>query len=371
MKKIFLALVALLVAIFYSCSPEGSDSNTDSYSRSALLANWADNIIVPSMIGYQSKVGALSDAVNNFNAAPDVAKLEVVRQAWLDAYVAYQQAALFTIGKAEDLYFREISNTYPTNSAGIQSNITSGNYDLQAISQFDKQGFPALDYLIHGLGLTDEEIVAAYSSGIHAAQWRGYLSALVTRLKTSADAIVADWNAGYRNTFVNNSGTSVASSVNKMTNNFVKYVEKDIRSAKVGIPAGIFSNGTRFPEKVEAYYKNDASKTLLMASIAAARDFFNGKHYSGTMTGESLKSYLNHINAVRDGQNLSSIIDNQFAAALGGAGGLSNSFSQQVLSDNSKMLAAYDALQQNVVYLKLDMMQALNITIDYVDSDGD
>ncbi len=35
------------------------------------------------------------------------------------------------------------------------------------------------------------------------------------------------------------------------------------------------------------------------------------------------------------------------------------------------MLAAYDVLQQNVVYIKLDMMQALNITIDYVDGDGD
>jgi hypothetical protein len=28
-------------------------------------------------------------------------------------------------------------------------------------------------------------------------------------------------------------------------------------------------------------------------------------------------------------------------------------------------------LQQNVIYTKLDMMQALNITIDYIDSDGD
>jgi hypothetical protein len=28
-------------------------------------------------------------------------------------------------------------------------------------------------------------------------------------------------------------------------------------------------------------------------------------------------------------------------------------------------------LQQNVIYTKLDMMQALNITIDYIDSDRD
>ena len=35
------------------------------------------------------------------------------------------------------------------------------------------------------------------------------------------------------------------------------------------------------------------------------------------------------------------------------------------------MITAYNTLQQNVVYTKLDMMQALNITIDYVDGDGD
>jgi hypothetical protein len=33
------------------------------------------------------------------------------------------------------------------------------------------------------------------------------------------------------------------------------------------------------------------------------------------------------------------------------------------------MILAYDALQQNVIYTKLDMMQALNITIDYIDSE--
>jgi hypothetical protein len=31
------------------------------------------------------------------------------------------------------------------------------------------------------------------------------------------------------------------------------------------------------------------------------------------------------------------------------------------------MILANDVLQQNVIYTKLDMMQALNITIDYVD----
>ena len=35
----------------------------------------------------------------------------------------------------------------------------AGGYNLTLLSQFDKQGFPALDYLINGLGTTDAAIV--------------------------------------------------------------------------------------------------------------------------------------------------------------------------------------------------------------------
>ena len=39
--------------------------------------------------------------------------------------------------------------------------------------------------------------------------------------------------------------------------------------------------------------------------------------------------------------------------------------------DNTLMLQTYDVLQDNVVYLKVDMLQALDIRVDYVDADGD
>jgi hypothetical protein len=110
---------------------------------------------------------------------------------------------------------------------------------------------------------------------------------------------------------------------------------------------------------------------LLFIAIQAQQDFFNGKHFNSTTTGSSLKSYLDHVNAVRNGVNLSTIINNQFVAIDAANANLENSFSNQINSDNNKMIAAFDALQQNVIYTKLDMMQALNIPIDYVDGDGD
>ena len=282
---------------------------------------------------------------------------------------------MYSFGKAEAVNLKECTNAYPTNATGIDTNIASGTYDLKLFSQYDKQGFPALDYLINGLATSDEEIVAFYSTNANATNYKSYLVAVNNRLKSNIGLILSDWNAGYRNTYVSNNGTSVSSSVNITTNNFVKNLEKDVRSGKVGIPAGVFSNGTKYPEKVEAYYKNDVSKELLNVGTKATQDFFNGKHFTADFpsetTGPSLKSYLDYVNAIRDGKKLSDIINDQFIVIATTNAALSNSFSQQIKSDNSKMLTAYDAIQQNVIYLKLDMMQALNITIDYVDGDGD
>ena len=357
--------------LVYSCSTDESASSVDSYSRTALLTNWADNMIVPAYQSHQSKVASLNTASEAFISDPTEVKLNSLRAAWLEAYKSYQYVAIFNVGKAETLYFRETSNTYPVDVTGVQSNITGGAYDLAAISQYSKQGFPAIDYMINGLALSDTEIVAFYASGTNAESYKSYLAALTGKLQQTITEIVVDWTSGYRDSFVANNGNTVSSSVNMVTNNFVKYFEKDIRAAKIGIPAGLFSNGLRFPEKLEAIYKQDVSKELLIAAVQGAKDFYNGKHFNDAGVGESLKSYLDFVNAVRDGQNLSTVINNQFISIFTKLNLLDVNLSEQVNNENEKMIAAYDALQQNVIYLKLDMMQALNITVDYVDSDGD
>lgn len=371
MKKILLILSLIIIVV--ACSSNEGENNSDgnNYDRTALLTNWADNIIVPSYVNYQAKVQTLITNTNTFVATPSEANLQTVRTSWLEAYKAYQYVSMYNLGKAEEINFNMASNTYPTNTIGIESNISSGTYNLALLSQLDKQGFPALDYLINGLSTNDASIVGFYTTNTNATNYKQYLTAVVSKLKTNIDAVVTDWNSGFRNSYVANNGTSVSSSVNKTTNLFVKNFEKDIRTGKIGIPAGVFSSGVKYPEKVEGYYKNDISKDLLNVAVKATQDFFNGKHFNSTTTGEGLKTYLDFLNTIRNGQKLSDIINNQFATIYTVNNELNNSFSQQVNTDNSKMIAAYDALQQNVIYTKLDMMQALNITIDYVDGDGD
>lgn len=371
MKKIiFLITIILLVS---SCSSDNENSNTsgDNFNRTEMLTNWADNIIIPRYENYQSKVNTLKTAASTFVNTPSEVSLISLRTSWFEAYKAYQYVGFFTIGKAEEINLNNTVNIYPTNTVGIETNIANSTYNFALLSQYDKQGLPAIDYMINGLAATDAEIVDFYVTNVNATKYKQYLTDLTNQLKVNIDLVVTDWNGSYKNTFISSNGNSVSSSVNRMVNNFVKYYEKDIRAGKVGIPAGIFSNGTLFPEKVEAFHKNDISKELLNEAIKASQDFFNGKHFNSATEGASLKSYLDFLGTVRDGQNLSTTINNQFVTINSVNGTLNDSFSTQVNSNNTALITSYDAMQKNVVYFKLDMMQALNITVDYVDADGD
>ena len=359
--------------ILSGCSSEStSDTNpsTANYDKEAMLTSWADNIIIPSFTYYQLKVNTLNESTFAFTETANAENLALLRDAWLEAYKAYQHVGIFDTGKATKLHLLEASNTYPTSTKNITTNITTGDYNLNTQAQYASQGFPALDYLLYGLADTDAAVLAFYTTNADASNYKAYLTDLSAQLNTIANAIVADWNGGYRETFISNSN-AVTGSLNQTANNFVKNLEKDIRAPKIGIPAGEFSNGAVFPEKVEAFYKNDISKLLSIEAIYASHDFFNGIKFGTSTSGPGLKEFLDAVGATSSGQSLSDIINNQYDTISHEVNKLDNSFSSQITTNNNLMLNAYEALQQNVVYLKVDMISALSLTIDYVDGDGD
>jgi hypothetical protein len=180
------------------------------------------------------------------------------------------------------------------------------------------------------------------------------------------NAFLNDWKSGYRTTFINASGNTVTSSLNKIVNDFMFYYEKGLRANKIGIPAGNFSNGP-LPNTVEAFYNKKVSKELALEGLQAVQDFFNGKAYAANVTGESFSTYLTAL----DRSDLVSVINSKFDAARQKIEGLDSNFVNQINSDNTKMTEAYDALQSAVVSLKVDMVQAFGVVLDFIDSDGD
>jgi len=197
-----------------------------------------------------------------------------------------------------------------------------------------------------------------------------YIGDLVERLFYLNTLVISDWETGdFKSTFINNNGSSAIASTDKLVNDFLFYYEKFFRAGKIGIPAGVFS-GNPLSEKVEAPYSG-YSKQLCLKAFETIQNFFEGTNSDGANSGLSLKQYLQSVANANNTEDVAQKIMNQWQAAESEILALNENFKYQVKEDNSKMLVAYDELQKAVVLMKVEMMQALNIQIDYVDADGD
>ena len=179
--------------------------------------------------------------------------------------------------------------------------------------------------------------------------------------------LVIDYWSVNRESFISNDGNTATSSINKIANDFIYFFEKDLRANKIGIPAGRYSSDP-LPEKVEAYYKQDVSKELALEALFASKNFFVGNHFNQTIaSGFSFKDYLEDLN----NSTLVELIMTQFNDAESQVNQLDNNFVSQIQKNNNQMLYAFDYIQLLVVSFKVDMLQSLGISVDYIDADGD
>ncbi len=371
MRRFLFSIFAVLLLSACSSSDDARENASDGFDRKAMLENLADNIIVPAYQSFSINMTSLKDATSTFVTTTDEANLTALRVAWSNAYVSWQSVNMFEIGKAEELSYRNFMNVYPVNATDIESNINSGSYDLASVSKQDEQGFATLDYMINGLSDSDAGIVVFFTDATNGGKYKDYLTDVVNRMNTLTSEVLSDWTtANYRDVFVDNNGSSATSSVDKLVNDFLFHYEKHLRAGKIGIPAGVFATQT-FDDKVEAFYKGDFSKILFDANLNAMQNFFNGKHFESNATGESFKSYLDFLNTIKNGADLAKIINDQFNLTKTTASNLDESFTNQVRTNNNLMLNTYDELQKNVVNMKVDMLQAFSVRVDFVDADGD
>ena len=371
MKKFFsvFAFVLLITACSTDDEPGSNEAaDQDGFDRQAMLTHWADNIIIPAYQSYLGQLEQLQTATQAFTGTPEGTPLATLRDAWLEAYLAWQHVEMYEIGKAEEIGLRNTTNIFPTDAAAIEENIRTENFTLDLPSKNDEQGFPALDYLLFSGG--DAAVIARFADEATGPAYRTYLTGVVNRLVDLTRQVVTDWDSSYRDTFVNNTGSSATSSFNKLANDYLFYYEKSLRAGKVGIPAGVFS-GTPLPETVEGRYAGYASKPLFIEALTATQDFFNGKHFASNQEGDGFKSYLQYLSANKDGEDIGAQINQQFGNVYTVAEALDNNFGQQISTKNEALLVTYDQLQQNVVLMKVDMFQALNVKVDFVDADGD
>tara|TARA_B100000809_G_C15130398_1_gene528161 strand:+ start:871 stop:1977 length:1107 start_codon:yes stop_codon:yes gene_type:complete len=367
LKNISLLIIVLIIVI--SCSKDDDTSgsqNNDDFNREAMLSNIADNIIIPSYQDLNTKLGVLVSTKDDFITDPNLENLSSLRTSWLNAYKSWQFVEMFNIGKAEEISYHFQMNIYPTNDDDIKNNIALGDADLEHPNNNDAVGFPALDYMLYGIENTDFAIIEKYTSDPESENHKAYLSDLTIQMKSLTESVLNDWTSSYRSIFINSTSNTATSGFNQFVNDYIYYYEKGLRANKIGIPAGNFSSSP-LPNKVEAFYNKEISKILALEALSAVQNLFNGKSYNTNSLDSSFSDYLIYLNR----SDLVTLINDKLDLAREKINLLDDDFFTQINEDNTKMTNAYDALQTVVVLLKVDMLQAFNISVDYVDADGD
>lgn len=329
---------------------------TDNFDRKALIENTVDNLLIPSYGDLIDNLLALETAFDNYTIGTTESNKTTLKEAWLEAYLSWQDAALWNFGPAESQGIMSAMNIYPTNPTKIQANI-QGTYDLNSISQADAQGFPALEYMLYGgVDLTQTDI-------------QQYFDAVITQMKDKAINTANQW-ASYRASFVTSTGTDQGSALGQMFNTtFLPYVEVHQREAKFGIPGGQ-RTGQPVPENVEGKYVRTHSKDLALRALSAYRRAWLGMAHVNHDMGPSVMDYVIYTDS-RNNTHLADKLQNQLDTLEASIDLLNNDF-YAIAQNNPQALNDIWAKYQNMIFsIKTEISSALNVTISYVDSDGD
>lgn len=367
-KTIKFILPLFLVSYFvYSCGEGSGTEPSNTFDRTAMLQNFAQNLIRPAFQALQTEVNQLKEAGDNFVDNPSEQTLTNLQNAWEEAYLAWQYANAYNFGPAGEEGTRkgliEEIGTFPVATDKIENAITANSANFNDFNR-DARGFLAVEYLIFDLDGNNQDILDAFA----AENRKNFLSGALANLKTRIDEVVNAWAGTYQNTFTSNNGTDVGSSTSQLYNEFVKSFES-LKNFKLGLPLGKRPGQTQTePQRVEAYY---SGKTLQMmkAHLTAVEEIWLGKTKNG-QDGTGFKEYLA---SVEGGNALITATENQLTVVKNALNAIpeSPSIAIQIENNTAALELLHTELQRHTRFFKSDMSSLLGIAITFSSGDGD
>jgi len=352
-----LRLISLLlvITVFISCRKEDEEETPD-FNKSALLTNLSGEIILPAISQFAGDLSDLSASFDQFTADNSAANLAVTQESLKAAYLTWQTVKIFDFGPVRNNGIKGSIGTYPSDTAVIASNISSGSYNLSSIGNADAIGLSALDYLLFKQG--------ALTSLTTDPNYTQYVADVIDKMVNEFSTVVSQWQT-YKATFDASTGTSSTSAFSELVNEFNRDFEL-AKTAKVGIPLGKQSLGIQLPEYIEARYSG-FSLEVLAESVRALQNLYNGIGFNSGTNGQGFDDYLIHL----EKSALDGTIDTGFTAIMNKTNSFSNTFEQEMAVNVPELDELYSLLQGHVVHIKTDMTSSFGVLITYQDNDGD
>lgn len=374
-----------------SSGPGGSSGGGGDFDRRALLAQFANGVVLPLYSEAASTAAVLADAVDAYAAEATAAgaatvALEAARAAWLTAWRAWQRAEVLVLGPAAPVGFspeavglRDEIYSWPiVNPCRIDQALVAREYEAEdfiADSLVNVYGFDALEYLLFFDG-TDNQCAPQLdinSDGSWDAlgadeltRRRAQYAAVVARaVADNTAALLAAWqpdDGGFatRLASAGEEGSPYATVQDALDDVFaaIFYVEVITKDLKLAEPLNLNGACSAAPclDEVESPWA-DAGAAAIAANLEALAWAVRGGGSDTNAVG--FDDWL-----VAVGQEaLATQLLADIAAAIAAAEGLEGSLRQALVEDLASVEALHTAVKKVTDQLKNNFSTLLLLTI--------
>ena len=365
-QKIGVAIAGvILIAAACSKSPSPDKSSSSlfgSYDQTTMLNNIGSNVLLAGINNLATSSTAAETAINAFTANPTNSTLTAAQTAWTTLAQNWALVAPFDFGPLQNNLIEANIDTWPASSAKIETAITSGSSATTVGA--DTKGLKGLEYLLFDKS-GNPAVITKYTNSTAAAR-EAFLNSVAKGLSTQASNLQNSWKTSFLSSFESAKGNDVSSSVSQLVNTISLYLDQ-VKNMKVGNPIGMgvkVNDGQPHPDQIE-YTIAEESLPAMKANLQAMKAAFDGG------SGQGLDDLLNYVKAQKNGQNLSTVVDNQFDDAISKIDAVNPPYATAVSGQTAKIQAEFNSLKTLIAYLKVDVANNLGVTITFTDTDGD
>lgn len=310
-------------------------------------------VILPGYRDFLTATRQLEQQVKAYLQSPqDPQQLAAVQTAWKTASAAWVMTEAYQFGPATEDRLRQNIAYWPRRTEHIQSVLTGSDPIVVQQLGTSRKGLPVIEYLIFG--------EAASLADPAQQRYRDYLQSLSADLVNQADTLVQEWQTGdYGGSYLRSPNAA-----NMQLNQWVVLLE-NIKNKRLGEPAGLL--GAALGEEGLEAPDSDYSLALLKASL-------DGFARSYALEGLAIQSntpdtgtYLVALGHRQIHQRVS----DQLQKLRTDLDRLGPSLKQALKSNPEAVEASYEDVKTLLRYVKVDLANALNQTVNFTDNDGD
>ncbi|CAM1368365.1 imelysin family protein [Tenacibaculum xiamenense] len=352
-KRLTLIASLILTILIIACSSESDTQAT--FDVRQLRADLINSIEQPTTALFTQSIQDLNTAMVSFSNNITVQTLQELKENWKQAADAFSSIEPYNFGEVKSSNIQTSFYTWGADDNDINQYIASTNpINQESINSFPttRRGLSAIEFLL--FELSEQETINSFSDSRRI----DYLIALGTNLVSKADAYKTLWE-NTRNNFIENNQSGINGSINQVVNQMYALLE-DIKSLKIGQPAAIEETNSPDAELLQAE-KSEYSLILIKKNIESIKALYFGN-------SNGLDDYIFSKTSTNE---LNNKVSTTFTNIENAISELNVPLKEAISSNQTEVQRLYDKIRDLLVLMKIDIANALSVTITVTDNDGD